>query len=107
MLCCICGSEDSVQMHHLRHIRKTTYELIPENRTWEKVMSLRNRKQIPVCKECHIHIIHKGKYGGTKLSTFTPSIMFDNRLITLENHIHRGCERNYTKTLAEKGWVLQ
>jgi RNA-directed DNA polymerase len=105
--CCICGSETLVQMHHLRHIRKTTYELIPENRIWEKVMYLRNRKQIPVCKECHIHIIHKGKYGGTKLSTFAPTIMYDNNLITLESHIHKGPQRNYTKTLAEKGWVLQ
>lgn len=70
-------------MHHLRH--QTNYQLIPEDRPWEKVMALRNRKQIPVCKECHIDIIRKGKYGGTKLSKFTPKIMYDNRLIVLEN----------------------
>lgn len=70
-------------------------------------MSLRNRKQIPVCKECHMHTIHKGKYGGTKLSTFTPTILYDNRLITIESHIHKGPEENYFKTLAEKGWILQ
>ena len=30
--------------------------------------------------------------------------MYDNRLITIESHIHKEKEKNYTKSLAEKGW---
>lgn len=89
-------------MHHLNHIRKTRYELIPEG--YMKVMSLRNRKQIPVCRECHINIIHPGRYGGVKLGNFAPTIMYDNRLITLESHIQKGAEKAYIKTLLERGW---
>jgi hypothetical protein len=104
--CCICGSEEDVQMHHLKHIRKQKYDLIPETQSWVKVMWLRNRKQIPVCKECHLNIIHQGKYGGTKLSSFAPKILYDNRLISLESHIHKGKNKDYTKSLEKKGWKI-
>lgn len=101
--CCICGSTLQVEMHHIKHIRKREYKLIPNTEFWTKVMSLRNRNQIPVCKECHI-LIHAGKYGGTKIKAFKPEIMYDNRLITLESTIHKGIDKDYYRTLEEKGW---
>jgi hypothetical protein len=64
--CSICGSFENVQMHHLRHIRKRSYALIPGDKSYEQVMSLRNRKQIPVCAYCHREVIHKGEYSGPK-----------------------------------------
>lgn len=67
-------------------------------------MSLRNRKQIPVCKECHIHVIHAGKYGGTSLKNYAPKLMYDNRLIQIESYVKPGKEY-FSKTLEEKGWV--
>jgi hypothetical protein len=49
MPCSLCGTTKNVQMHHLKHVRKNTYSAIPSERTWEQIMNLRNRKQIPVC----------------------------------------------------------
>jgi len=105
--CSICGSNDKVEMHHLKHIRKKRYELIPEGKFWEKVMSLRNRKSIPVCNECHINLIHKGRYGGTKLSYLAPKTMYDNDVVMIDAFIHKSDKQphEYTKTLEEKGWI--
>lgn len=105
--CCICGSTEKVEMHHLKHIRKRKYELIPETRFWEKVMALRNRKSIPVCRECHINLIHKGKYGGTKLRYLAPISMYDNNIVMIDAFINKGNKEphEFTKTLEEKGWV--
>jgi hypothetical protein len=101
--CCICGSPEDIEMHHIKAIRKTRYELIPEDRPWQKVMALRNRKQIPVCRGCHMNIIHAGKYNGTKLTTMAPKILFDNRLVHIESYVKVGKEY-FAQTLEEKGW---
>lgn len=106
--CCICGSEEDIEMHHIKNVKKNRYNLIDKEKTWEQTMHIRNRKQIPVCRECHINLIHKGKYGGTKLSYMNPKVMYDNRIITLESHLNKAAfekdKVNYTKTLEEKGW---
>jgi len=60
--CAICGDDDRVQMHHLRHIRKMGDKV----KGFSKVMASVNRKQIPVCHECHWHI-HRGNYDGISL----------------------------------------
>jgi group II intron reverse transcriptase/maturase len=64
-VCCICGNA-SVHNHHIRHVRKQ-----PKNsqKTFESLMGLINRKQIPVCHGCHVNI-HAGRYDGKKLSSF-------------------------------------
>ena len=61
--CAVCGSEDDVQMHHVRHVHKMGQK--PEGFT--AIMAQINRKQVPVCHECH-RKIHDGKYNGMKLS---------------------------------------
>jgi len=60
--CAICGSKDQVEIHHIKHIQKKKKE-----QNFAKLMSHLNRKQIPVCKPCHLSI-HKGLYNGLKLS---------------------------------------
>lgn len=104
--CCICGDAENIEMHHIKHVNKSKYKL--EAASWEQIMGIKNRKQIPVCKACHIQIIHKGKYGGhTNLSYFKPRIMYDNRLITIEGKISKttkNTDQTYMKTLTEKGW---
>jgi retron-type reverse transcriptase len=69
--CAICGSEENVEYHHVKHIRvgKTTGFL--------QLMNQLNRKQIPCCKKCHINI-HRGVYDGMKLSD-----LYDEELIVL------------------------
>jgi group II intron reverse transcriptase/maturase len=61
--CCICGEEDRVQMHHVRHIRKMAEK---RAKGFTRVMSALNRKQIPVCARCH-RLIHAGQYDGLSL----------------------------------------
>lgn len=106
--CCICGSTKGVQMHHINHVRKRTYSSIPEEKFWEKIMSLRNRNQVPVCHYHHMHLIHAGIYKGNKLTDNVIKLKetktgYDNRLVHLENFIKPGKEY-FGKTLEGKGW---
>jgi len=62
--CCICNEEHHVEMHHVRHVRKMTNK---HAKGFTRVMAVLNRKQIPVCRECHRRI-HNGSYDGLRLS---------------------------------------
>lgn len=62
LACKICGSTEKVEMHHVRHIRKMNQKL----KGFHKVMASLNRKQVPVCKECHLKI-HRGEYDSISL----------------------------------------
>lgn len=48
--CSVCGSEYRVEMHHVRQMK----DLNPKARFIDKLMARRNRKQIPLCRECHL-----------------------------------------------------
>lgn len=61
--CCICGSAERVQMHHVRHIRRMSDK---QPKGFTAVMSKLNRKQVPVCVTCHRQI-HNGGYDGIAL----------------------------------------
>jgi len=61
-LCCICGESNGIAMHHVRHIRK----MDSRAQGFTRVMAALNRKQIPVCRQCHAKI-HQGKYDGLNL----------------------------------------
>jgi hypothetical protein len=100
---------ERVEMHHIRHVRKKNYSFVPGDQPWKQVMSLRNRKQIPVCRTCHIAVIHAGEHDGKKIEPFTLTGAlargYDNRIINSENYIHRGIvDKDYHKTLYERGW---
>lgn len=59
--CVICGKPDGVEMHHVKHLRKD------KAKGFTHVLQQINRKQIPVCKSCHLDI-HNGKHDGKSLS---------------------------------------
>lgn len=102
--CSLCGKKEKIEMHHIKHIRKSAYNKI-ENKSFLQLMSLKNRKQIPVCQNCHINIIHGGKYTGTalnKLINYNP-VVKDSRILTIEAQIKPG-NKIYHKSLTEKGW---
>jgi nicotine oxidoreductase len=61
--CSICGSTTNVENHHIQHIKKG--KVIG----FQQVLKQLNRKQIQVCKQCHLKI-HKGEYDGINLSDF-------------------------------------
>lgn len=63
--CCICGETENIEMHHVRHVRKIGEKV----KGFTKLMAKLNRKQIPVCQECHVKI-HNGTYDGMKLNQF-------------------------------------
>jgi len=66
--CCVCGKtseETQIVMHHVRHIRKLSHKR--EAVGFNRILRMLNRKQIPVCEECHRRI-HQGTYDGLKLS---------------------------------------
>jgi group II intron reverse transcriptase/maturase len=61
--CAICGRTGRVEMHHIRHLRHRGQTL----RGFALYMAAINRKQLPVCHQCHRNI-HKGMYDGASLS---------------------------------------
>lgn len=61
--CCVCNATTDVEMHHLRHIRKTGGR---KPTGFNKILQALNRKQVPVCKECH-RKIHRGDYDNMRL----------------------------------------
>jgi group II intron reverse transcriptase/maturase len=61
--CCICGSPDQVQMHHVRHIKSMTER---QAKGFTRVLAMLNRKQVPVCARCHRQI-HQGTYNGLSI----------------------------------------
>jgi hypothetical protein len=92
MPCANCGAVDNVQQHHVKHIRKTAYELISKDLPYKQVMALRNRKQVPLCAHCHKHLVHKGKYEGTALIKLVPTTLLDNRTLHVESFVKPGIE---------------
>lgn len=60
--CASCGSNENVEMHHLKHIKTININLSP----FDKLMARINRKQVPICHKCHREV-HEGKYDGKSL----------------------------------------
>jgi len=62
MVCSSCGSTSNIEMHHLKHIKTVNAKL----KTFDKMMAEINRKQVPLCRTCHLEV-HKGIYKGKSL----------------------------------------
>ena len=62
MRCIVCDSQENIEMHHVKHIRKSNKKA----KGFTQLMSKLNRKQIPVCSNYHVQI-HNGKYDGISL----------------------------------------
>jgi group II intron reverse transcriptase/maturase len=67
--CAICGHTGRIEMHHVRHIRKRGQQV----KGFKLYLAAINRKQIPVCGQCH-RDIHNGKYDGPNLTTILGKI---------------------------------
>jgi hypothetical protein len=50
LTCTACGSEYSVEMHHVRQLS----DLNPKAYHIDKIMAKKKRKQIPLCRQCHM-----------------------------------------------------
>jgi len=106
MPCSYCGNTEEVEMHHETHIRKIAYVKIPANRTYQQMMNLRNRKQIPLCRSCHMDLVHGGSYSGPRIGSLAnvSDKLVDNRVLHVESYVKPGREY-FAKTLPEKGWA--
>nr|YP_009367524.1 putative reverse transcriptase and intron maturase [Pseudoneochloris marina]ARK14544.1 putative reverse transcriptase and intron maturase [Pseudoneochloris marina] len=63
--CIICDSEEgSIEMHHVKHVRKNGFRY----KGFTEQMALLNRKQVPLCKQCH-QKVHSGLYDGPSLES--------------------------------------
>jgi hypothetical protein len=56
--CELCGSQDRIQVHHIRALRDLQKWGRRERPPWVLKMAARHRKTIVVCFTCHYHVIH-------------------------------------------------
>jgi len=59
--CAICGTIENVEMHHRRPIKHKMTD-----NTLRGIKSNLSRKQIPLCRFCHMKV-HKGQYDGPRI----------------------------------------
>jgi hypothetical protein len=57
IVCGVCGSNYRVEMHHIRKMS----DLNPKISHIDKLMVKANRKQTPLCRECHMKRHHDSK----------------------------------------------
>ena len=63
--CANCGSMDSVEVHHVKHIKT----LDPKLSSFDRMLATINRKQVPLCHECDKRV-HSGLYDGMSLKHY-------------------------------------
>jgi hypothetical protein len=61
-----CGSQEEVQVHHIRHLADLNRKGRREIPNWVKQMAARRRKTLVVCHDCHV-AIHAGRSPGKTL----------------------------------------
>ena len=69
MHCCVCGSDLRIEMHHVRSLRSSKAKNQQTNKSpFQEILDKLNRKQIPLCHECHIDVTHGKHNHQIKLS---------------------------------------
>ncbi len=58
--CEVCGSTESVEVHHIRALKDLRRPGRKKKPAWVKVMAARHRKTLVVCHACHV-AIHAGR----------------------------------------------
>lgn len=58
--CELCGSQDQVEVHHIRHLKDLRRAGRAERPAWIRLMAARRRKTLIVCRTCH-EDIHAGR----------------------------------------------
>ncbi len=58
--CELCGSQEHIEVHHIRALQDLNQYGRPEKPVWVKTMAARHRKTLVVCRACHTHI-HSGR----------------------------------------------
>ena len=58
--CELCGSHDTVEVHHVRHLKDLQTKGRAPRPQWVQVMAARRRKTLVVCRTCHESIHYHG-----------------------------------------------
>jgi hypothetical protein len=67
--CELCGSHDSVEVHHIRHLRDLHTKGRAERPAWVQQMAARRRKTLVVCRTCHEGIHYSGSQARREQRT--------------------------------------
>lgn len=59
-MCEICGSEDEIEVHHVRKLKDLKQKGRREKPLWMQMMIARRRKTLVLCRTCHM-TLHAGK----------------------------------------------
>ena len=65
--CELCGSKDSIEVHHIRKLANLEQKGQSNAPKWVKMMAQRHRKTLVICQKCH-HDIHYGRYDGEAIT---------------------------------------
>lgn len=64
--CVICGCQHNIEMHHIKSLKNIKNLPSKSKGSFNTILKQLNRKQVPVCKSCHVEIT-SGRYSGTSL----------------------------------------
>ncbi len=59
-ICEVCGSEDKIEVHHVRKLKDLYGNQAKDRPLWKKIMIAKRRKTLVLCHECHVNL-HTGK----------------------------------------------
>lgn len=65
--CELCGSQDRVQVHHVRHLKDLHRHRRRPVPAWVEKMAARQRKTLVTCHDCHV-AIHAGRPASARLA---------------------------------------
>ena len=69
-----------------------------------RMQSLRNRRQVPLCRSCHDKV-HSGEYDRIALGQLFYKVKnFDNRIASSEGYIIKGEPYEGAPLVLKKGW---
>ncbi len=62
--CELCGSQEHVEVHHIRALKDLQRQGQEERPAWVHIMAARHRKTLVTCQKCH-NDIHAGRANGS------------------------------------------
>jgi hypothetical protein len=74
-----CGSEEQVEVHHIRAMKDLNKYTGREKPEWVKKMALRRRKTLVLCRKCHMNL-HAGKAMAQKKVKLTNKTELESRV---------------------------
>jgi group II intron reverse transcriptase/maturase len=86
--CELCGSQDSIEVHHVRALKDLHRPGRPPRPEWATVMSARRRKTLVLCHDCHVDIQH----GHPRRHAKTPRVAGEPGAVKVARPVRRGAD---------------